>query len=331
MPGAIRESVKRVFKSVANDPQYRDWTVEEQHARACEIAVATGATAEDQIPSVDWAYKFLRPFRNYEHWLDDSWSMATLNRPDFDISPAALPHVLSLWGRCLVGGRRLTNREVLWVSRLYAVAPSSLRPEHQYSELLSTASRYAREHRAADVLGKTLDTTWIDALVAFRRLQDDPQVATYGDAICQLLDDMDDINWMPLALQVKEEFISSARAQAEYGLNTEETQRLVDFLDSLDPSLKTRDLPMHTRQLLIMGMRRLARDDPNWRNPMGDENCEIELRHLIAVLRQEAPDESRAGRFNHYEVVGHNFRNLVGEGRFLPESKAKSNEEGARP
>lgn len=179
MPGAIRESVKRVFKSVANDPQYRDWTVEEQHARACEIALETNAATNENLPSLDWAYKFLRPFRNYKRWLDDPWSLGTMARSTWtsqmrsggesdqhddsqiDVSPEALPHVMWMWRWALARGRRLTNREVFWASRIYPLLLDE-GDQLESSVLYRHATDYAREHRASEVLGEPLDTVPLD-------------------------------------------------------------------------------------------------------------------------------------------------------------------------
>lgn len=91
--------------------------------------------------------------------VDGPWSLAASAHRDWRIPAEANADLLKIWRWCLVVGRKFTIREAQWASRLRGVV--------QFDWLLVNVENYAIREQVSEALGESLDTTDLDACLAF--------------------------------------------------------------------------------------------------------------------------------------------------------------------
>lgn len=79
--------------------------------------------------------------------LDEPWSLGSLTK--YDISPEALPAVMSVYRKCLAAEREFTIGEALWVARLHKLFD----PPDPVT-MLNWATAYALEEWVSEITGK---------------------------------------------------------------------------------------------------------------------------------------------------------------------------------
>ena len=282
MPVRIPDSIRDVFRAVANNPRYSDSSVEELHEVACRTILDSRIAQETELPSIEWTYRYVRPFRKYRHpWLDYPWSMGTLGRSECDIDPLALPYVIRIWRRSVAQDRRLTNREAMWVSRLFPL----LAEEENDSEiwrldsLFGWAIRYAQEERAAEVLKETADTTVLDLWMA----TEDQLGTEYGSSsqpfellALRLLDDTGGLNVLDDARQIdrarsltkdydKFPFEGDSVNWPEGDTSSREVMPILRVMEQVMSQRNWAEPNDLQVELLTLGLRELARWDTKWR------------------------------------------------------------------
>ena len=268
--GTIPKRVRAIFEEIVNDPQYMDvksWSVENLHAIACKEVIRRELGTEDDLPSVEWAYKFFRPFRRHKSRLDEPWSIASLAMPEIDVDPSDLPHIIPLWWRCLIGGRRLTNREMVWASRLHA-----LRPQHPIKEVwlrrfMYRVAMYARAHRVSEVTGQPFDTSHLDAWMASTpgtEAESSGDIERYETGrILYLLGEINLPGWGEIPPEL-EDFVPSPESLM---LQSGEVNAIVSALES------DRDyqfLPQYKKELLIARLREQQVRGRDWQSHVSD-------------------------------------------------------------
>lgn len=97
---------------------------------------------------------------------DDPWSIATLG--DYPIPVDAMPTVMSIYKRVLLGERELTIREVQWIARLYRIFDD-------LDLVWDWAWQYALSEWVDEITHNPFDTTQLDL-----ELVRNPQYATIG-------------------------------------------------------------------------------------------------------------------------------------------------------
>ncbi len=113
-----------------------------------------------------------RNFERDEDALDAPWSMACLDsssplRIEIATSDRVLlahsaGRLLEIYRRCLIVGQRFTVRQAIWAARLAAALPKA-----DFSPLHSWAYMYASREKTALALGQPMDTSDLDANLAF--------------------------------------------------------------------------------------------------------------------------------------------------------------------
>ncbi len=111
-----------------------------------------------------------RPNQREEGTLDAPWSMACLasTKPikltllDAVLLAHATGRLLEIYRRCLIVGQRFTIRQAIWAARL-----ADALPQADFSPLHSLAYRYASREKTALALDQPMDTSDLDAELAF--------------------------------------------------------------------------------------------------------------------------------------------------------------------
>lgn len=104
-----------------------------------------------------------------EGTLDAPWSMALFLLPPDEIAQSdrvllahAAGRLLEIYRRCLIVGQRFTVRQAIWAARLADALPKA-----DFSPLHSWAYMYASREKTALALGQPMDTSDLDANLAF--------------------------------------------------------------------------------------------------------------------------------------------------------------------
>ncbi len=178
------------------------WAAEECGSDATQEDVIAWVAARPELwkhrgydapPADSTAKAYLTELRKSEDrdWLDEPWSIGQLTAHAvgrIDLPAKALPDVLDLWRRLLIGGKRLTNRQALWAARLRHLIP----PEDKGSEerrlglLYAFAVQYSVVERIAGP-NSAPDTAALDAMLAFRIASRDPADESISNATAYLI------------------------------------------------------------------------------------------------------------------------------------------------
>ena len=116
------------------------------------------------VPGHDSVRKIANNARKLKSQLDDPWSLGACE--SFNIPHDAVPDLLEIWKRCIIGATTFTIRQAIWVARLRWVVPVTP-DKSRLAELRHWAVAYAAEQRAAEALGKPLDTGSLDSNFVF--------------------------------------------------------------------------------------------------------------------------------------------------------------------
>jgi hypothetical protein len=116
------------------------------------------------VPQYDAVQKAARKARNVKSPLEELWSLGI--GESFGISADATADLLAIWRRSIIGGTTFTIRQAIWAARIRG-AVQVLPPKNRVEEIYGWAAAYAANHRVAEVLGKPIDTSFLDSNLAF--------------------------------------------------------------------------------------------------------------------------------------------------------------------
>lgn len=96
--------------------------------------------------------------------IDRPWSIGVSDR--VGIPSEVIGYLLRIWNRCIVAGIPFTIRQAQWADRIRTALPDG-EPEAVAFEAQQWAHRYAIRERAAEALGREMDTSDLDGFLAF--------------------------------------------------------------------------------------------------------------------------------------------------------------------
>ena len=114
--------------------------------------------------------------RKFASGLDRPWSIGqTVSARNGEvISSEALPLVLQLWQRSLIGGRTLTVRQALWCARLFSVHAMSVSGDSEHDDswletVYTVSTLYAAREQISETNSESggAETSDLDAVLAF--------------------------------------------------------------------------------------------------------------------------------------------------------------------
>jgi hypothetical protein len=178
LPEKVPELIRNIFLREFSDPANEQAFVKEIHEKVRLILKDREITLP--MPTENWASKERKKWKESNKspdWLDQPWSLGSLDHSTRPIPLTAVSDVVSLSVLCKMMGTSFTCRQASWAARLLPLLPkqAETNSDTRLEWLRFWSSAYSLEElRSESFNSKTFDSSELDLLIAI-----DPWVKTH--------------------------------------------------------------------------------------------------------------------------------------------------------
>ena len=172
MSAKIPNDIHLIYLEVIRERSFRNSSVIVIHEEATSRILAKEQWTEQDLPSLNWAYKAVKDARDRltpdDKFLEQEWTLGSLASDNFRESTAVIKMLSELSRRAHVGGKVLTVRLAKWAAYLAAIFPDSVPHGRRLQDVWGWATEYSQEELAAKMLGVPFATAALDQQLSFQ-------------------------------------------------------------------------------------------------------------------------------------------------------------------